>query len=263
MNADRSQIEQVLWNLYVNAMDAMPEHGRITIQTRNVRKKNTPEGSGYVCISVSDTGTGIDPGDLEKIFNPFFTTKDGKGTGLGLSSVYGIVQAHDGYVDVFSKPGTGTTFELYLPAAQRPKEVRREKNGKNASRGQETILIVDDEDIILDSSGLLLEKFGYRVLTASSGHEALERYKTSRDGIDLVIIDMIMPEMSGGELYVELKKLNPQIKALLSSGYSLNEKAQKVIDQGINGFIQKPFNAAQLTHTIQEILTADIQCPGG
>lgn len=260
VEVDQGQIRQTLLNLYVNAWQAMPEGGDLYIQTDNV---TVDEGyvkpyevipGRYVKISVTDTGVGMDEATREKIFDPFFTTQEvGTGTGLGLASVYGIVKNHGGFINVYSEKGEGTTFNIYLPASE--KEVVEEKKPTGeAVKGEGTILLVDDEEMITDVGELLLEKLGYRVLTARSGQEAIDVYGKKMDDIDLVILDMIMPGMGGGETFDRLKEINPDIKVLLSSGYSINGQAREILDRGCNGFIQKPFSMNEISQIIREHL---------
>ena len=204
VEADQGQIEQVLVNLYVNAWQAMPGGGNLYLETQNVfldendaMPHNVTSGP-YVKISLTDTGVGMDEKTMERIFEPFFTTKEmGRGTGLGLATVYGIVKGHQGIITVSSKKGQGTTFDIYLPASA--KEVPEQKEvQEEILRGKETILVVDDEEIIVTITKEMLKSLGYRVLTAQSGSEALEIYRTRMNEIDLVILDMIMPGMNGG-----------------------------------------------------------------
>ena len=258
---DRGQIEQVLLNLYVNAWQAMSQGGDLYLQTENVIldrsyvKPYKVEPGRYVKISVSDTGVGIDKETQERIFEPFFTTKEmGRGTGLGLASVYGIVKSHGGYINVYSEKERGTVFTIYLPASE--KEIVREKDAVAAPivRGSGTILLIDDEKMILDVGIELLDELGYEVISAMSGNEAIEVFKNDRDKIDLIIMDMIMPGMGGGETFDRLKEIDPNIKVLLSSGYSINGQATKILRRGCDGFIQKPFNMNQLAEKVQEIL---------
>ena len=258
---DRGQIEQVLLNLYVNAWQAMSNGGDLYLQTKNVIlnrsyvKPYKVEPGRYVKISVSDTGVGIDKETQERIFEPFFTTKEmGRGTGLGLASVYGIIKSHGGYINVYSKKERGTLFTIYLPASE--KELLIEKEGGPAAliKGTETILLIDDEKMILDVGLELLEELGYTVLSAMSGQEAIDVFQKDQDNIDLVIMDMIMPGMGGGETFDRLKEINPAVKVLLSSGYSIDGQATKILRRGCDGFIQKPFNMNQLAEKVQKIL---------
>ena len=260
---DRSQIGQVLLNIFINAWQAMPGGGDLYLQTENVTlDENHIEAfkikSGkYVKISVTDTGVGMDEATRQRLFEPFFTTKEmGRGTGLGLASAYGIIKNHGGFIRVYSEIGKGTTFNIYLPAMETESlaDVPEEKKPLSIFSGNETVLLVDDEVMIVDVGAKLLQKLGYTVITAGSGKEALELFQKNVDKIDLVILDMIMPEMGGGEAFDRLKEINPEIKVLLSSGYSINGKATEILDRGCSGFIQKPFNLEALSQKIREIL---------
>jgi two-component system cell cycle sensor histidine kinase/response regulator CckA len=261
VEVDLSQIEQVLLNLYVNAGQAMPGGGSLYLQTENVtlnenyvRHFSAKKGD-YVKISVKDTGVGMDENTIKRIFDPFFTTKDrSRGTGLGLASAYGIIKNHGGIINAHSMIGQGSTFDVYLPASPK-KIVQKEELNREALKGSETVLLIDDEDIIIDIGGQILERLGYRALTARSGEEAIEIYQANKNEINLVILDMIMPDMGGGETYDRLKKINPEIKVLLSSGFSIDGQASEIINRGCNGFIQKPFNVEQLSRKIRGILS--------
>ena len=260
VEADTSQIEQVLLNLYVNASQAMPEGGELFLKTENVilddsyTRYFSLTGGNYVKISVTDTGTGMDDNIKKRIFDPFFTTKDiGRGTGLGLASAYGIVKNHGGIITVYSRIDKGSTFNIFLPATT--KEVKKNILVKQKTlKGTGTILLVDDEDMIIDVGSQILASLGYIPLLARSGKEAIDLYQKNRDHIVMVILDMIMPGMGGGETYDRLKKINPEIRVLLSSGYSINGQASEIIDRGCNGFIQKPFNVIQLSRKIGDVL---------
>jgi two-component system cell cycle sensor histidine kinase/response regulator CckA len=260
VEVDSGQIEQALLNLYVNAWQAMPEGGDLYLKTQNVMldssyvKPFKVEPGKYVEFAVSDTGVGIDRETRERIFEPFFTTKEmGRGTGLGLASVYGIIKSHGGYIDVDSEKERGTTFTIYLPASDR-KAVREKVVPAAMLKGTGTILLIDDEKMILDVGCELLEELGYTVLSALSGREALDIFQKNSDKIDLVIMDMIMPGMGGGETFDRLRNINSNIKVLLSSGYSVNGQAAKILRRGCEGFIQKPFNLNQLAEKIGEIM---------
>lgn len=260
IEADQGQIEQVLWNLYINAADSMPNGGKIIIKTLNVTHEDMksklydPKPGNYVQLTVADKGIGMDKATQEHIFEPFFTTKEiGKGTGLGLASVYGIVKSHGGYIDIESKKGYGTTFTIFLPACI--KEISKTiKSVDHITQGNGMILLVDDEHIVLETGVIMLERLGYKVLKAESGMEAVEIYTENRETIDLVILDMIMPIISGGETYSKLKMINPDVKVLLSSGFSFNGQASEIVKLGCKGFIQKPFNLHKLSGKIKEIL---------
>jgi PAS domain S-box-containing protein len=267
VDMDEGQIEQVLLNLYVNAWQAMPGGGKLTLETKNVtldalavKPYGVAEGR-YVRISVTDTGSGMDEAVRRRVFEPFFTTKEmGRGTGLGLASAYGIIQSHGGFINVHSEQGTGTTFHIFLPASD--KEVASEPaQTEPYLKGNETILLVDDEAVIVEVGKKLLEVLGYRVMTARSGKEAVELYQKPEEAIDLVILDMIMPGMSGGETYDNLVKLNPDVRVLLSSGYSASGQANDILERGCDGFIQKPFDLNQLSQKTREILGTEKAAP--
>jgi two-component system cell cycle sensor histidine kinase/response regulator CckA len=260
IEADQGQIEQVLMNLYVNAWQAMPRGGELYLQTENVIldefyvKPFKIEPGRYVKISVTDTGVGMDEGTRQRIFDPFFTTKEmGRGTGLGLASAYGIIKNHNGFINVYSEKEEGTTFNIYLPASGK-KIIVEKKSPQGLLRGSETVLLVDDEDMIIDVGEQLLQKLGYKVFVAKNGKQATEIYKEKNDQIDMVIVDMIMPGISGGDTFDRLKEINPEIKVLLSSGYSIDGQATEILERGCDGFIHKPFNMKQLSHKIREIL---------
>ena len=260
VEVDRSQIEQVLFNLFFNAHDAMPGGGELYLQTENVTlDENFTEpdqlcAGKYVKMSVTDTGVGIDEAIRERIFEPFFTTKRmGRGTGLSLASAYGIIKNHSGMIHVYSKKDEGTTFSIYLPASGK-KVIEQKALPEEIFRGTETVLLVDDEDMIIDIGEKILKMMGYDVMTATNGRDALELYKENQVKIDLVVLDMIMPGMSGGETYDRLKGINPNVKVLLSSGYSMDGQASEILKRGCSGFIQKPFRMRHLSQIIREVL---------
>ena len=264
VEVDRGQIEQALLNLYVNAWQAMPQGGDLYLKTENVildadfinNKPYKVDAGDYIKITVTDTGIGIDKETQERIFEPFFTTKEmGRGTGLGLASVYGVIKSHGGYINVYSETDQGTTFTIYLPASRKKIQKEIEKPAPAVAMGTETILLIDDEEMIIGVGQELLQELGYDVLSARSGPEAIELYQQNAAKIDLVIMDMIMPGMGGGETFDRLKRINPDIKVLLSSGYSINGQASKILERGCDGFIQKPFNLIQLSDKIQGIIT--------
>ena len=260
IEADKAQIEQVLMNLCINAADAMPDGGDLFLKTSSVnhtdigQQVNTPNPGAYVHLQVRDTGMGIDEKNRERIFDPFFTTKAmGRGTGLGLASVYGIVKAHDGFIDVDSKIDRGTTFNIYLPGSDK-QPLHQETSQPDVITCQGKAMLVDDEEIAVDVGAEMLQKAGFSVVSAMSGKEAIELYREKRDEIDLVILDMIMPDIGGGEVFDEIRAMNPQAKVLLSSGYSIDGKATEILQRGCNGFIQKPFGLEQLMKKISEII---------
>lgn len=260
VEVDRGQMEQVLMNLYVNAWQAMPNGGNIYLETENIfwdDEQAIPlaiQPGRYVKITVTDTGCGMDENTKERIFEPFFTTKKtGKGTGLGLATVYGIIKGHKGMIQAYSQPGQGTTFTIYLPASE--KEVIMETcPTDNTARGTETILLVDDEKVVLQVNKELLESLGYRVYAAGSGQEAIAVYMEKRNKIDLVILDMIMPGISGAETFDHLREINPEMQVLLCSGYRMEDDAQTIMPGGFCGFIQKPFTLGDLSQKLREVL---------
>jgi CheY-like chemotaxis protein len=237
----------------------MSEKGDIYLQTQNVTIDETfvrPFDviyGDYVRVSVTDTGSGIDPAIYHRVFDPFFTTKAfGSGSGLGLASVFGIVKNHDGIVDFESQVGQGTTFNVYLPVSQEASQAQA-ATPAGIINGPETILLVDDEPYILDIGVKMLQKIGYTVLKASCGKEAVQIFDKFQQQIDLVILDMVMPDLGGGEVFDRLRSIRPDIKVLLASGYSMSDAAV-IIDRGCNGFIQKPFGMHKLSHAIREVI---------
>jgi CheY-like chemotaxis protein len=235
----------------------MPAGGTLGVATENrdlaedVARPLGLAAGRYVRIAVADTGEGIDPVIQPRIFDPFFTTKErGRGTGLGLASVYGIVQNHGGAVTVFSRRGEGAVFHVYLPATEAA-ATEAPPPPEELHQGSGTILLVDDEPVILEVVTAMVRKLGYGVLTAESGQAALALYRAHRDEVTLVILDMIMPEMNGGETFDHLKAIDPAVRVLLCSGYSINGRASEILARGCNGFIQKPFDMGQLSEKIQ------------
>ena len=262
VEVDQGQIEQMLLNLYLNAAEAMPAGGTLTIATANSTHAEirstlyTPQRGNYTHLSITDTGEGIDKAIQSRIFDPFFTTKElGGGTGLGLASVYGIVKGHNGYIEVDSDKGSGTTFRLYLPASDKRVKQPVQMSGK-VIQGSGNLLIVDDEEMVLKVGVRQLERLGYSVLAAQSGREAIQCFKEHKDEIDLVILDIVMPEMGGGEVYDRMKEIDPQVKVLLSSGYSIDGQAGELLQRGCSGFLQKPFDLKRLSQKVSEILNA-------
>ena len=262
VEVDQGQIQQVLLNLYVNASHAMPAGGDLYIRTENVtldekdRKTFEIAPGKYVKISVTDSGVGMDAATRKKIFDPFFTTRDaGQGSGLGLSSVYGIIKNHGGFINVYSEKGVGTTFTIYLPVSEKEttEEAPRSDQAKT-QYGRGTVLLVDDEEMVIEVGQEVLEKLGYHVMIAGSGREALHLYEKHREGIDLVILDMIMPGMGGGKTFEGLKGIDGDVKVILSSGYSINGQAQEILDSGCIGFIQKPFSLKDLSIKVRKAL---------
>ncbi len=260
---DRSQVEQVLFNLFINSADAMPDGGDLRLQTSIVnrseigKKPYKMESGRYVLLQVTDTGHGMDAETQKRIFDPFFTTKEmGRGTGLGLASAYGIIKAHAGYIDVASEIGQGTTFSIYLPVSERkiPEGV---KGDATIKFGKGTILVVDDEEMVLDIGTEMIEKMGYQTLSARNGDEAISMYRKSADDIDLVVLDLIMPGASGSDTFDMFRQINTGVKVLLASGYSIDSQAIALMDRGCDGFIQKPYNLEDLSRKIDEILKSE------
>ena len=262
IEADQGQLEQVLMNLYLNAYQAMNQAGDIYVKTDNLvldEKATRPyeaPGGCYVGISVSDTGCGMDKETLQRIFEPFFTTKEiGRGTGLGLASVFGIVKNHNGFITVQSEVERGSTFTIHLPATNKRVDIGRPAP-ETILPGDETILLVDDEDYILEVGRLMLEGLGYTILTADCGRAGMEMFEANQAKIDLVILDMIMPDVGGSEVFDHIRSLRPNAKILLASGYNMDFQASSLLGQGCNGFIQKPFNIKTFSTKIREILDA-------
>jgi signal transduction histidine kinase/CheY-like chemotaxis protein len=263
VKGDRGQLELVLLNLFNNASDAMAEGGTLRLATHmtghadiaSARFRAQP--GRYVQLAVTDTGVGMDQETQERIFEPFFTTKEmGRGTGLGLASVYGIVKGHDGYVDLDSEKGRGTCFRIYLPVSDIPAEAVEPLRSDSVS-GSGGVLIVDDEDLVLSVAAEMVEKMGYQVFKAGSGGEALEILKRNKNQIDLVILDMIMPDMSGSQTFDQLMALAPAIRVILSTGYSLDGHAAEIMERGCRGVLQKPFTFQTLSLKIKEVLQQD------
>jgi len=257
---NQGQMEMVFLNLYINALHAMPEGGDLHLLSENVVIDEGLAGNlklkqgEYVKVSVVDTGAGMDNEIQEKIFDPFFTTKEkGRGTGLGLASASEVIKNHGGLIDVYSKKGEGATFNIYLPASDK-KVIQEKKLTRTILKGKETILLVDDEEMIIEVNQEILKALGYKTMIARSGKGAIEIYKNSREKINMVIMDMIIPGMSGKEFYNNLKKVDPEIKVLLSSGYSISGQATEILERGCNGFIQKPFKLRELSFKIREVL---------
>jgi len=260
IEADRTQLEQVLFNLFVNAADAMPNGGNLTLKADRKAAKEIfekdfrPKPGTYIFIEVSDTGIGMNPEVQKRMFDPMFTTKKmGKGTGLGLASVYGIIKSYKGYITVTSEEGKGTCVKIYLPAADKSPS-RSKEAGVPIDHGRGTILLVDDEISLLKVSSQMLAALGYKVLPADNGQDAIDTYKAHKGTIDLVILDMIMPGMTGSDVFARLKEIDPNIKAILSSGYSLDDQGKKIMDSGFCCFMQKPFGMKELSNKVKEAL---------
>jgi CheY-like chemotaxis protein len=263
VKADPSQIEQVALNLVVNARDAMPDGGRLTIETSNVQLERdyatqhaVVDPGPYVMLTVSDSGTGMDAATKARIFEPFFTTKSqGRGTGLGLATVYGVVKQSGGYVWVYSELGHGTTFKVYLPMVQAPAEkTAPEKTVQGHQPGTETILFVEDEQSVRELVSEYLSARGYEVLDAADGQQALDIAAVHAGKIQLLITDVVMPRLSGRELAARLTAARPDLKVLYISGYTDDSVFRHGVLQGGMDFMQKPFNLKALAAKIREVL---------
>ncbi len=274
INADINQIEQVLLNICINSAHAMTlmkaendvHGGLLSLHIQKIKSdkhfiKNHPEAKenlNYFILSVSDTGIGMEPNTLSKIFDPFFTTKDkGKGTGLGLSMVYNIVQLHKGFIDVYSELNHGTTFNIYLPILKSETPIQNNITENILTHGTGKILIIDDELIIRNMYHDMLSECGYEVYLAIDGLNGIEFYKNHFQEIELIVLDMAMPKLSGTETYIKLKEINPHLKVLMASGFRQDERVVKAINLGVNGFLQKPFTVETLSRAIKNILIVD------
>ena len=267
VQADPGQIEQVIMNLCINARDAMPKGGKLTIETRNViidsEYKLTHawarEGQ-YVLVGVTDTGDGIDKETLSHIFEPFFTTKkDGQGTGLGLSTVYGIIKQHNGLVHAYSEIGRGTTFKVYLPVSENPASSGRDTVSNGVQGGRETILVAEDENVIQNLAVQILRSAGYNVLSARDGEEALRILETNGDKIDLALLDVVMPRLGGRDVQIQTGEKFPHVRFLFTSGYSTGAiHTNFVLNEGVH-FIQKPYAGNALLRKVREVLDAPQQ----
>jgi len=264
--ADAGQMEQIIINLSTNARDAMPEGGVLSISTETtvVTDVGTTDQQGYerkpgkyAVISVSDNGLGMSKETVNHIFEPFYTTKEvGKGTGLGLSIVYGVIKQHNGYINVYSEPGSGTTFKIYLPLVKAMAEEQPTEMPK-PERGTETILVAEDDDVTRELSRLVLEKFGYKVIEAVDGEDAVEKFGLHHRRIDLVLMDVIMPKINGKAAFDAMRKINPAVKVLFVSGYTADIIHKKGIFESHINFISKPVTPEALARKIREVLDAE------
>jgi CheY-like chemotaxis protein len=264
VNADNGQIEQVLMNLATNARDAMPKGGLLSVETKTVKidaeyidTHGYGEPGCYAVISVSDTGEGMAETICKKVFEPFFTTKEvGKGTGLGLSMAYGIIKQHNGFIDVYSELGRGTTFKIYLPLIRSAHAKYQISKEEILEGGKETILVVDDDASLRQLSEKFLGMFGYTIITAVDGLDALVQFRENRNRIDLVIMDVIMPKMNGEDAFNEMKKINPAVKVIFISGYTGDIIHKRgMLDQSLF-FVSKPLNPKKLLSKVREVLGA-------
>ncbi len=267
VEVDPGQIEQVLLNLYVNAGQAMPGGGDLYLEVEDVsiasvyakHKSFNIKPGHYVKLSVTDTGCGMDRRTRARIFEPFFSTKEkGTGTGLGLASAYGIIKNHGGFINCYSEMGKGTTFTVYLPVTDKPMDARKgQPAGKPKAEpltGTETILFVDDEEEILWVGRRILESLGYTVHTACDGRNAIEFYREHQETVDVVVLDLVMPDLGGQEVFEQLKRIDPAVKVLLSSGYGTTHQVRGLLSMGCKGFIQKPYDTTRMSRVIRRIL---------
>jgi PAS domain S-box-containing protein len=262
IKADRTQMSQLVMNLYLNAVEAILESGRILITTRNVAgdEPGAPvppdlKPGRYVCLSVEDTGCGMNPEVRAKVFEPFFTTKF-QGRGLGLAAVYGIVKNHGGAISISSEVGQGTTFKVYLPAAESEVKKSLDATGRIPA-GSETILVIDDDEVVLSVTQKLLEHLGYRILIAHDGQEALDVARTFEGRIDLAVLDLKMPGMDGSQVYPRLREAQPEIKVIVCSGYELDAASQALLDAGASAFLRKPYRIEALAAEIRKALEGE------
>lgn len=271
VDIDSAKMEQAIMNICVNATEAMPNGGELTIKTAvsfyrfdsivNIMPNQPPNGE-YVRLSVMDTGAGMDNETRQRIFDPFFTTKgESGGTGLGLAMAYGVVNEFNGYIEVESKPGIGTTFNFYLPLSKGHPEVKERQDRDKpfeASEGKgETVLLVDDESIIRELGRDVLEQLGYNVFVAEDGLAALNLYEKHRDKIDLVILDLIMPNLGGKEAFERLRQINPKVKVIISTGYAKDEVLEPLLDKKVDGFIKKPYKIQNMAQVVRSVINTD------
>ncbi len=263
INGDETQLQNAFINIGINASHAMQEGGKLDFSTRNIKLDEnycstsnfdiTP--GDYIEVEISDTGSGISPEHINRIFEPFFTTKEqGKGTGLGLAAVYGTVQSHHGAITVYSEVGTGTVFRLYFPVSKQNASAPSVAE-EPVFAGEGTILIVDDEEMVRTIAVTILEEIGYEILSAANGEEAIEIYKKNSDRIDLVILDMIMPKLNGRETFEQLKSINPNVKVLISSGFTKEGDFAEMKKNGVLGFIRKPYRRVELCRKVSELIS--------
>ncbi len=262
VEVDQGQIEQVLLNMYLNASHAMPKGGEIYVRTQYEKLTITRtqpyelKPGRYIKISITDTGIGMDEATQKRVFEPFFTTKKmDRGTGLGLASAYRIIKNHGGFITLYSELGKGTTFNIYLPVSDKA-PAAEDAVPNEMIEGEGTILLIDDEDMILTVAEEMVKALGYDVIAVKGGAKAVEIYREFHAKIHMIILDLIMPGMSGAEVFDKIRQINPHAKVLLSSGYSINGEASSIMNRGCRGFIQKPFNIQELSKKIQEVLSA-------
>jgi CheY-like chemotaxis protein len=265
--ADSNQLQQVLMNLCVNARDAMASGGELTIRTGIARREDIKHhahgasGEEFVRLSVTDTGMGMDETTRSRIFEPFFTTKGvGKGTGLGLAVVYGIVKSHQGYIDVESEPGKGTTFNIYFHSHRVESVMSAQDEGRMEpiAGGEETILFVEDEQLLAVPLHDLLEDHGYRVIVAQDGVEAVEVFRQHQDQIDIVISDIGLPKQNGWEAFLQMREIKPGIRAILASGNFDLSKKEEMLDHGVCQFVQKPYVIEEVLEMVRKVMDGKV-----
>ena len=265
VSADSIQMEQVLMNLAINAKDAMPNGGRLVIETANVEGSenvglppSTPDSLGWVRLTVSDNGHGMEKETRRQVFEPFFSTKaPGKGTGLGLSMVHGIIQNHDGKIVCRSKPGQGTVFHIYLPAVEIAQQYASPAEKQNRVGGNEILLLVDDDETTLNTGKKQLEKAGYTVITATDGEKALKIYNAQKDAIDLILLDLMMPGMGGANCLQALLRLDPEVKVIITSGHYPEGQRLQIIEECARACLHKPYPSSRLLAAIRNVLDAN------
>jgi CheY-like chemotaxis protein len=263
VKTDPGQVEQVLMNLVVNARDAMPQGGKLTIETANIVLDQTycrlhaeVKPGRYIMLAVSDTGAGMDEPTKDRIFEPFFTTKDpGKGTGLGLAMVYGFIKQSGGHINVYSEPGLGSTFKMYLPEVEAlPTSRELPPNSEKMPHGNETILLAEDDNAVRSLTRRVLQTFGYTVLEAAHGSEALRLAEKYAGPVHLLVSDLVMPEMGGRQLAERVVALKPDIKVLYLSGYTADAVVRHGVLESEIAFLQKPFTPSVLARKVREVL---------
>jgi len=270
VDADPTQLEQVLLNLCINASHSMTimrkkskeTGGKLTVAIERFRADNNfiklyekANNIEYWMLIVSDTGIGMSNDIKLKIFDPFFTTKKkGVGTGLGLAMVYNIIKQHKGFIDVYSEEGIGTTFKIYLPILYNEKTTEQKSENENIEKGEGLILVIDDEEIMATLAKDILEECGYQIIFANDGKEGLEVFKNNYKSIKAVLLDMIMPKMDGKSTYINMKKINPDIKVLLTSGFKQDDRVNDILSLGVQGFIQKPYSFEKLAKSMMKLI---------
>jgi CheY-like chemotaxis protein len=275
VDGDSSQLEQVFLNLLVNSAQAMVDSGTIHVTTRKIHIDENNEfpfqvvPGFYAEISVRDEGIGMDEETCNKVFDPFFSTKTAgnqKGRGLGLSTVYGIVKNHGGFITVDSKKGQGSDFRVCLPCSTHPPDLSQDAEEnilETMPKGCETVLFVDDEEAIVNLGKTFLEKLGYQAVLARNGKEAVTVFRQHRQEISLVVLDLILPDMGGKAVFSELRKIRPDVKVLVSTGFNVDEDFEAILNQGCHGFLQKPFSMHRFSQTIRKILDRTEACGPG